>query len=159
APVYYQQQPAPVVYQPAPYPAYGAQPTFGPNGEVPAGYQVERRPRLGMIISGAALFGAVWLITTMVAVPVGVERDNPDALRLAIPMFGPFIGISEFGSEGTENFVDGVLAFNGLLQAVGATVLIIGIATPKRRLVPSYAEGPRVTPTFGLGSLGLRVDF
>jgi hypothetical protein len=51
-----------------------------------------------------------------------------------------------------------MLIFDGLLQAAGAVLLIIGILNPRERIVRSYAE-PTIRPHFGLGTAGLTATF
>jgi hypothetical protein len=127
---------------------------------VPAGYHPETRVRKGLIIAGACTFGAMYLLTALVAaagddVSSANGGNNPVA-ALWVPVAGPFIQMSQTSSS-TANFF---LAIDGLAQAGGAAMLIGGIASPKTVLVRDDLAKVWIAPTrvgrdgYGLGMTG-----
>jgi hypothetical protein len=140
---------------------------------VPAGYHVETRPRKGLVVSGAIVFGSLYVISASVA---GSSKRTGDGYLL-IPVLGPFVDLATrsencsyptsgycVSTDSTERFW---LTFDGIGQAAGATLLIVGLAAQERMLerddVPltgkrastfAWTFAPR---SFGRSGLGLGV--
>ncbi len=149
------------IYPAAPQPLYPAAPgprtlEWEPGEPVPAGYHVTTQFRKGLVIGGAVVFGSVWLLNALVA-SIGIDTNQGQAAPLFVPIVGPFIAMGTFRSlQALDTFF---LALDGLTQAGGAAMLIIGLAVPTHQLTRNrYASGPWILPmpmSFGAGSAGL----
>ncbi len=98
----------------------------------PGGRIVERR-KSGLIIAGAAAFGAGYLLSAMV---YSIDQDVGSPLydgSLLIPVLGPFLQLGDTGSS--EGLALGLL---GTAQAVGVTLFALGMI--KRRYVEYFAD-------------------
>lgn len=125
-----------------------------PGEPVPAGYHPSTQMRTGLVISGAVIFGSVWLLNALVA-SIGIDISQGQAIPLFIPIVGPFIAMGTFRSlQATDAFF---LVLDGLVQAGGAAMLIAGIAVPRHQLVRNrYTSLMLPMPmTFGNGSAGI----
>lgn len=116
------------------------------NVPVPAGYHPETRVRKGLIIGGAITFGALYLISLLVAAAGSDIADSTGGKNgvasLYIPVFGPFVQMTQKGSSSGNV----VLAIDGIGQAAGAAMLIGGIVAPKTVLVRNDLGFIQVTP-------------
>jgi hypothetical protein len=159
----------PAYYAPPPMPQLPpAQIRYVEGRPIPAGYHLETKPRKGLVVTGAVLFGAMYTISASVA---GSSKHDGD-IYLLVPVAGPFIDMSTrssctssslscTGSEASTRFL---LTFDALTQITGATLLAVGLAAPQKVLerddAPLYgreshfqwALAPR---TFGGGGLGV----
>jgi hypothetical protein len=141
---------------------------------IPAGYHVEKRPRKGLVVAGAVVLGSLYVISASVA---GSSHRTGDGYLL-LPVFGPFIdlatrsdectsyGFTCVSTDSTERFW---LTFDGVGQAAGAAMLIVGLAAQEKLLErDDYPTSRRssnfawtLTPRsfgksgFGLGMQGL----
>ena len=160
SPGYY---PAPGYYPPPGY-APPAPPETLPYKEghpVPSGYHVEGRMRKGLVIGGAITFGVVYLLTLSAA----VAAEDADALYA--PVVGPFLQAAIVGEDIDRSDYGGVaavatvlLVINGVVQGVGAGLLIGGLASSKQVLVrDDLGAAPiQISPIMvGKGGLGLGV--
>lgn len=166
----YQQQPPPQGYQQQP-PAYGAPPPaqrrkvrvpYEEGMTIPPGGEVVSKSRLGLWIPGLAMFGAMYLTTISVASIIADGAYDPDrrdaASWLYIPVLGPWAYLPNATRPGAPWVV-----LDGLVQAGGATMFIVGLTVRKQYLV-YYAEGPSGRalawrPTFGPTGAGLQLAF
>jgi hypothetical protein len=87
----------------------------------------EQRRRVGLAIAGGAMFGGVYLASTIVASFI-------DDKSLAVPVAGPFIEMGVLASASGSSSsslapVQFALLMNGLVQAAGVAMLIAGLAT------------------------------
>jgi hypothetical protein len=113
---------------------------------IPAGYHVETRPRKGLVISGSIIFGVPYFLSLSVAASSKTDADR----WLYAPLVGPFIdlgnrketcdfGVNTNGGRNAYCSDDSSVRFflmtDGLMQAAGATMLILGFALPQRLLV------------------------
>jgi hypothetical protein len=161
--------PAPAQSPPPNYPQYppgtpyqqypGAQGTYVPQGPnvwpryikdwdegqpIPYGYHPETRAKKGLVITGAVLFGVVYLLSTLVA---SVDDNSYDGNRysaLWIPIIGPFI---QLGSNGNASGDNETLVLDGLAQAAGVTMLVLGLAFPRHILVRNDLTSISFVPT------------
>jgi len=171
--------PYPPNYQPppaAPYPGYapapvapGARLRYREGVPPPPGYHLEESPRKGLVISGAVVLGATWVLSAA----IGSASTNAADRWLFLPVIGPFADLVARGSRsctGTSDTVDCsldsvvrfYLAMDGIIQTAGGVLLVLGFAFPKKEYVSdSYygmnERGPRiqswtVTPQLGRGS-------
>ncbi len=153
-------QPQPQPYgQPYPGPVYAQQPQPAPQP------QTRERPIWGLIISGAVVLGVSWLVHAALISPLAGWSASADlqpeweAFRITgvIPVVGPWIQMGvKPGSLSNDSWA-GYLAVNGLLQAGGLTMLILGIALRETETYyardgePSFA----ILPSFGQDGVGL----
>ena len=84
------------------------------------------------MITGAVLFGVLYLLSTLVASENDSSYDGNRYTALWIPVAGPFIqaGSSNNASGDREIFI-----LDGLAQAAGVTMLVLGLAFPRHILV------------------------
>lgn len=122
------------------YPERGRYRNWRDGDPVPAGYERVSRIRKGLVIGGASTLGAMWLISIGVgSIGSSLELNNSDPIDkddwfpMFIPVLGPFISIAtlETGELGTT-----FLVIDGLVQAGGLAMLILGIALPSVQLRP-----------------------
>jgi hypothetical protein len=107
---------------------------------VPPGYHVSQHARKGMIAGGAALFGALYLISVLTAAGASDAGQSGDG-SLYIPGVGPFLQMATTGSSLGNVF----LAIDGLGQCAGLAMFIYGFASPKLVLTRNDL-GLRVMP-------------
>jgi len=157
-------------YQTPPQVMYYGQPGAPPAGPkyiddyeegdpIPPGYHVQTKVRTGLVVGGSVTFGIFYLTSMFIGGVAQLASEVGDSNRdfgpMLIPLAGPFVTI------GTAHARDGGaigLAMLGVFQTAGAAMLIGGIAAPRKRLVRDIA-GVKVTPTVGLGSLGVSGSF
>jgi hypothetical protein len=156
---------------PAPAPASGAR--FADTGEapfadpkllrkwrsgdeVPDGYHVEKRMRVGLAIAGAATFGGFYLPSAFIAAVGGMRVSGDNELAaLWVPVAGPFILMGQPKMEGAAPF----LLVDGLGQLAGATMLVFGLFGEKDVLVRTERATLRVTPAAAGAGVGLSGTF
>lgn len=134
---------------------------------VPPGFQLRSRPRLGLVITGAAVGGGAYGFVVLGALDSGFDDKTG---FLLIPLAGPWLMLAAGGAqdktcptdddacEGENNQMErAVLVLDGLAQATGATLVALGFAFPRQRL---ERTGPSVSllPT-GFGRHGLGAAF
>jgi hypothetical protein len=128
---------------------------------------VEERPLKGLIIGGALTLGIPYVIGLALVAPAHFPNESH---WLAVPVLGPWIsmgarrttcdishdadfcGLADFGAEM-------IYIMDGIVQAAGATMLIVGVTVTRRRLVRSDLVSFDVTPMrvglgYGLGANG-----
>ena len=154
APVY-QVQPQYVLQQPG-------QPQFGgpriitdwdDSRPVPAGYHPETRVRKGLVIGGAVMFGAMYLLTALTAAAVSdASSGSSNVGALYSPGAGPFIFMSQ-SSSATGTFA---LAVDGVVQIGGLAMFIAGLAAPRNVLVRNdLGLNLHFTPVIGRDRSGM----
>jgi hypothetical protein len=143
------------------------------EGPVPQGYQVVTRIQTGWVVRGAVTLGSTWLLNVLIAT---VTASNQQTLFIPLfaPVVGPFIAIgtaSQYfnvcidprsvlcSSSLAVGIAAVVFGLDGLVQALGAAMLIYGLAAPTRQLVLNqHASVVFPMPlSFGAGSIGLGV--
>lgn len=128
-PAYPPQQPAYPAYPPG-YGQYPAYPSAAPALPPPRMVLVER-PRIGLVIAGAVMFGGIWLTTSM----VGFGSENNGAI---IPVIGPLLYLR--GDRSSFNRDSDRLANVGLVmvtlgQAAGLAMFIGGLVSKEKKWV------------------------
>jgi hypothetical protein len=127
---------------------------------IPNAYRLESHANTGLIIGGLVTF----LASYGTAVGFAAKHDFDNGLGwTALPVVGPYgaIGARSFSCTQTDprsqkclhRAVDEVkavtfLAVDGMIQAVGATLLLVGIADRTKELVRIDMPSASVTPTF-----------
>ncbi len=129
---------------------------------VPPGARIVTRPRLGLIITGASIFGSVWLLTAMAGTLVSSSGSRDEGLWLALPVIGPFVYAA--ASDRVSSAGAFWLVFDGLVQGGALTMLVVGATNPGRYVAYDQvvARAPRwmLTPGFAGGpGASLRVTF
>jgi hypothetical protein len=113
---------------------------------IPAGYHADTRVRRGLVVGGAITFGIMYLFSVLGgSVMNDASQSSGSAERgdfLFVPVAGPFLQMTKTESS-TGNVT---LAIDGIAQAAGATMLIVGITSPRTVLVRNDLAEVRVTP-------------
>jgi hypothetical protein len=141
------QPPGSVGEKPAPreLPYYDGEPA-------PQGYQLVERPRRGLVIAGALALGIPYAISVSVAAG---GQYNSTTGWLLIPVVGPWITAARIeddhcddttGSCGNAQGERGLAAFDGIAQAAGAAMLVVGMTVPKRLWVRDTTAELSVLP-------------
>jgi hypothetical protein len=141
-------------YQPAPPPMGPARMKYSEGDPIPPGYRVESRTRTGLVVGGAIMFGLMYGFTAFGA----SESSDPDTTWLYAPVLGPFIYASTLDGEfaGIGRFF---LYVDGLIQAGGAAMLIIGLVG-KTELVRNDIAKVSVVPLLGRANgIALQAEF
>lgn len=114
---------------------------------IPPGYHVASHVRRGMIVGGAVMFGALYLIDLLVwaggqdsasscssTAAYGYSGGNCQNSfnTMWVPAAGPFLQMASSGTSATGSVV---LAVDGLAQCAGIAMFIYGIAAPRTFLV------------------------
>lgn len=122
---------------------------------------VASRPKYGLIIGGAATFGAVYLATAgLTALGNGVDCTLHNHAGgcggervLFVPVVGPLIHLAKSDQVGAWFFGPG-LVMSSLAQLTGLTLLVIGALVPERVASSAsdrqrYSLAPYVSTTGG----------
>jgi hypothetical protein len=124
---------------------------------IPEGYRVEGRIRKGLVIAGAATFGAAYILTALgAAIAIDNSEDGEPYEPLFIPVAGPFVTIRTADASATATFG---LVVDGVVQVGGLAMLIAGLAAQEQVLV--RVGDAELTPVVGdrMGGLGLGGSF
>lgn len=133
-------------YAPAPPPPYGPKKMRYEEGSpVPPGYRVEERARTGLVVGGACLFGVTYLITALIGSALSDGVNDKDAKWMFLPVVGPFVYSTTTESATAKTW----LYIDGLAQAGGVAMFIIGIAGQKMLIRNDVASRVLVTPMVG----------
>lgn len=139
---------------------------------VPPGYRVEHRAATGMIFGGLATFG----IAYSTALVLGASANFGDGTGwVAVPVIGPWaaIGARSYHCSNDPSLANqcvsgafsevqtiAILSADGVIQAAGAVLFVVGLASGEDELVRK--EPPvsfRVLPrTVGVDGFGVGVD-
>lgn len=141
---------------PAPFAPGGA---YGPRQDA-VRTETETKGITGLIIAGPIVFGVAY--ATGIAVTAGLEADDDLIAYSAIPVAGPWVMLAD---SRTEDY-SGALAANGLLQAGGLAMFIVGVSVRREYQVPVYASddghvgvGLSAVPTLGGSSVSASGHF
>lgn len=114
---------------------------------IPPGYHAEAKIRTGLVVGGAVTFGVLYLLSALVGAAINdvnkaTSSSNDSGDFLFVPVAGPFLQMTK-----TETSTGNVfLAIDGIAQAAGATMLIVGLTSPKTVLVRNDLGEVRVMP-------------
>lgn len=125
---------------------------------IPPGYHADTQMRKGLVIGGAITFGCMYIFSVIAG--AAIDDTNKDykyvngnytttkgsaedsGTFLYIPVAGPFLQMTR-----TETATGNVfLAIDGIAQAAGATMLIVGLTSPKTVLIRNDLAEVKVTP-------------
>jgi hypothetical protein len=107
---------------------------------------LRKEPRRGLVIAGSILLGTAWTFSLTGAAGGNFEDKTG---FLVLPVLGPWLMLATGGASdtkcSTQDYSDycggdrsgmrAMLVLDGLVQAAGATMLLSGIALPRKRLV------------------------
>lgn len=128
-----------------------------PGGPIPPGYHIEDRPRTGLVVAGAIVAGIPYALSVMAAT---AANENNETGWLYVPVVGPWLTMgqrnyscNDNGNQSTSQSLQCVgdifavmgLIADGVMQATGATLLLVGVAAGKPTLVPND-QSLHVTP-------------
>ncbi|MBK8217663.1 MAG: hypothetical protein IPK71_28385 [Myxococcales bacterium] len=117
----------------------------------PAGYHLEGGVRSGLVIGGAVTFGSLYLLTALTAAALDDTNRERNAGALYVPVAGPFLHLKDASSDTAKL----VLVVDGLAQAAGAAMLVVGLTAPRTFAVRNDAAKIAITPVLGPGRAGL----
>lgn len=110
------------------------------------GYHAESRIRTGLVVGGAVTFGVLYLLSALVGAAISdtnkITGGSDSGDFLYVPVAGPFLQMTRTESSTGNVF----LAIDGIAQAAGATMLIVGLTSPKTVLVRNDLGEVRVLP-------------
>jgi hypothetical protein len=129
-----------------------------PGDPVPPGYHVEDEPRSGLVVAGAIVLGVPYFFSAVSALSANSQNESG---WLYLPVGGPWITLgrrayscnADASNQTTgqslgcvaDVFVVMGLVFDGIVQATGATLLLVGELATKPGLVRNEAA-LRVVP-------------
>jgi len=142
-------------YAPRKIPSDGSSP--------PPGYVLGSEPRTGLWVTGASLFGGMYLISVLAA-GTAVSEGEDEVAPMFIPLIGPWVTIR---TTDADPGLRGALVIDGLVQLTGAALFITGMAAQRDVFVRAdAATGSRkaVEPSMpkvgvGPGNVAVRGDF
>lgn len=117
----------------------------------PAGYHLEGGVRDGLVIGGAVTLGSLYLLTALTAAALNDTNRDGSAGVLYVPVAGPFLHLKDASSDTAKL----VLVVDGVAQAAGAAMLVVGLATPRTFAVRNDAAKLEIRPVVGPGSAGV----
>lgn len=125
---------------------------------IPPGYHADTQMKKGLVIGGAITFGCMYLFSVIAG--AAMDDTNKDykyingnytttkgsaedsGTFLYIPVAGPFLQMTRTDTATGNVF----LAIDGIAQAAGATMLIVGLTSPKTVLIRNDLAEVKVTP-------------
>jgi hypothetical protein len=131
---------------PAPPPAVAApSPSqWQPGDPVPRGYHVEDQPRSGLVVAGVITLGVPYFFSAVAALSANSQNESG---WLYAPVAGPWLTLGRraysCNADATNQttsqslgcvadvFVVMGLIFDGIVQATGATLLLVGVLDTK----------------------------
>lgn len=118
----------------------------------PPGYRLTTESIRSLVVGGAICLGVGYSFMLLSAPVVAEDRkdhgeDPDDANMMMLPVVGPFLSIGAVDSEGVGT---SFLILDGLLQTLGAGMLIGGIAYPRKVWLRGDVAGVRYQVTPGL---------
>jgi hypothetical protein len=133
---------------------------------VPPGYHVETGPRRRMIIGGSIVLGVGH------SCAVAAAGSGDFGWKLTLPVLGPWITLATQDYKCTTNSSNSsivfpgcgrpiFLVFDGVIQATGALLLVVGLSARTARLVPDNTAQVTISPVrlgrsgYGLGMAGV----
>lgn len=140
---------------PAPQPV-----AWQPGSPPPPGYHVEDRPRTGLVVAGAIIAGIPYFFSVVTASAASQANETE---WLYVPVAGPWMTLGQRSyascntpdnaSQSTSQSLACVgdifavmgLITDGIMQATGATLLLVGVAAGRPTLVRDD-EAVHVTP-------------
>lgn len=128
----------------------------------PPGYVLEEQVRRGLLIPGIAVVGATYISGVLIT---GVFQDFPNKTGyLAVPLAGPWITMVARDSSCNEDLstdldcetdaaVNRLLVLDGLVQAIGAALIVTGVTWTKSVWVREDLANINVVPGLSVARL------
>lgn len=129
--------------------------------QIPPGYEKDTKIRKGLVIGGAITFGTLYIISAISGAALMSMAEDPfytttysqeDAAMLLIPVAGPFVAQATLDPTAAGHVF---LILDGVGQAGGLAMLIVGLAAKKEVLVRQDQASVTVAPMLGAGRTGL----
>jgi len=157
---------------PPPSPGVPAPPPseWHPGDPVPRGYHVEDQPRSGLVIGGVITLGVPYFFSAVAALSANSQNESG---WLYAPVAGPWLTLGrrayscnpDANNQSTgqslgcvaDVFVVMGLIFDGIVQATGATLLIVGVLDTKPGLARDESALRVVPMRLGSGGVGAGV--
>jgi hypothetical protein len=117
----------------------------------PSGYHLEGGVRDGLVIGGAVTLGSLYLLTALTAAALHDTNREGNPGVLYVPVAGPFLHLKDASSDTAKL----VLVVDGLAQAAGAAMLVVGLTAPRTFAVRNDAATIAITPVIGPGRAGV----
>lgn len=120
--------------------AHASEPT-----PIPAGYHVEKSPRVGLVVAGAITFFVGYGFAGEMACADGCGT-HPNSMWLILPAAGPFVAAS--GEK--DSVLRGYEMGDGVVQIAGGVLFLMGSVVTRKTLVPNtprLSVLPSRTPT------------
>ena len=124
-----------------------------PKAEGTTLYQNRTPNRFFLYVGGAALAGT-YTTTAVIAANNGSIKDHD----LYLPIVGPWINLASRDSATTSTGDTVLIVGSGILQGVGAGMVVASLFIPEKYATATIAAGPvkmNVTPTAGAGAGGV----
>lgn len=103
-----------------------------------------RRMRLELVVGGAGLLASVWAADRLLARDLSLDWPS------WLPLVGPWYLVAEQQRQTTPNgAVTAFLALDGIAQAAGATMVVLGLVLRKERLVIRLPAAPAASLRVG----------
>jgi hypothetical protein len=133
---------------------------YDPERPIPEGFVRRSGPRVGIMMGGAALFGFAYATSVVLAVTdaelTESDVEEVEASRHNQALLAPLIG--PFAALGTSNRTPGesvLLTVDGVLQAGGLAMFLVGLATREHWLERAPKVGWSLSPSYA----GLSLSF
>jgi hypothetical protein len=129
---------------PAPWPVVPPERfAYDPRLPGPSGYHVESSANGALVTSGAVIFG----VSYGLAVIAAASSRSGERFEALVPIAGPFIVAAGYhNSDDPGNAIAYYIALDGVLQAAGATLFVMGELMRDEALVRDDAR-PSATPS------------
>lgn len=118
----------PAAAEPPPDPLPATAPMSQPE------HKVVMKPITGLVIAGAIVFGVAY--TGAFTTTVALEADGDLVGYSLVPLAGPWIMLGDYRTREYS----AALAMNGVIQAGGAAMFIIGLTVKREHVVPVYSS-------------------
>jgi hypothetical protein len=122
---------------------------------IPDGYHAESRVRQNLVVGGSLIFGlpylgSVWFGMALAKFQAERGGGGIDPALFFVPVVGPFVAL------GACDEVEPLLLLDGIAQATGAAMIVLGVAWKKTVVVPNTSVQVVVAPMrFGRDGSGL----
>jgi len=105
---------------------------YSENDPIPAGYEIQTRPRMGLAKAGIATFVPLYGLSVLFGATY-LGSETGDASRygpMLVPVIGPFITMGTADGGGANIF----LLLDGVGQLTGAALFIAGMLSEEKYL-------------------------
>jgi hypothetical protein len=136
---------------------------------IPPGYRLREQPRMGLVIAGSIVTAVPWMFSIIAATDSNFDDKTG---FLVVPAVGPWLMLLAGGasdrpctSSSTVDFCSSsnsdrsgeraLLVFDGLMQTAGATMFVLGMAFPRKRLVREDVSVSLVPAQLGRDGYGI----